>query len=88
MPSEKPKKRCSYTKEMRAEANAAGAGLVTVGIVFPNGESEEYQTVASAKSCRFARWAAVALKYEEARGALPDLEAIIRSHVESLQDQR
>lgn len=82
----KPKKRVSYDKDMRAHAKAAGAGLITIAITMPNGDHEEYQTPGTAKSCRFAKWAGVALKYEEARGALPDLEEIIRLHVEANQD--
>jgi len=86
MPSDpKPKKRVSYDKDMRSDAKAAGRGLITVSVTFPNGEHEEYQTQGSASDCRFARWAGVALKYEEARGALPDLETLIREHVEANQ---
>lgn len=79
MPAKKT--RCSYDKELRAEAKAAGRGLITVAITHPNGEREEFQTTGSASDCRFAKWAGAMLEHEEAR-PLPDLEEFVRTHIE------
>lgn len=84
MPSDK--KRVSYDKDMRSSAKADGRGLITISVTFPDGQHEEYQTTGNAKDCRLARWVGVALKYEEARGALPDIESLIRDHVERVQN--
>lgn len=84
MPSEK--KRVSYDKDMRSDAKKAECGLVTISVTFPDGTHEEYQTLASPKDCRLARWVGVAFQHEEARGALPDIENLIREQLESLQD--
>ncbi len=77
----KLKLRTSYPKELRAEAKAAGKGVITVSIEFPNGEREERQMAGSAIECRFARWAGVLLSEERSR-PLPDLEELIRKHLE------
>ena len=84
MPSEK--KRVSYDKEMRAQAKAEGAGLITFAITFPNGESEEYQLVGHADACRFARWAGAAL--QQLPGVLPDLETVVRRHLADVEEQQ
>lgn len=77
----KLKLRTSYPKDLRSEAKASGRGLVTVSIEFPNGDREERQIAANAIECRFARWAGVLLGVERAR-PLPDLEELIRNHLE------
>lgn len=79
--SEKPKTRCSYEKEVRAQAKAGGLGLITVSVTHANGDRYEVQVAANASDCRFAKWAGVLLSEEEAR-PLPDLEQFVREHVE------
>ena len=79
MPS---KSRCSYDKDLRAAAKAAGQGLITVSVTYPNGERDEFQVRGSASDCRFAKWAGVMLSEGEAR-PLPDLEEVVRTHVEA-----
>lgn len=83
MSEKKPKLklRTSYPKELRSEAKAAGRGVITVSIEFPNGEREERQMTGSAVECRFARWAGVLLSEPRSR-PLPDLEELIRTHLE------
>ena len=78
----KLKLRTSYPKELRAEAKAAGKGVITVSIEFPNGEREERQMVANAAECRLAKWCAVLLSEPRSR-PLPDLEELIRTHLET-----
>ncbi len=73
----KLKLRTTYPKELRAEAKAAGKGVITVSIEFPNGDREERQMTGNAVECRFARWAAVMLQHPESR-PLPDLEEVVR----------
>ena len=83
MAEKKPKLklRCSYPKELRAEAKAAGKGVITVSIEFPNGEREERQMAGNAIECRFAKWAGVLLTEQRSR-PIPDLEELIRTHLE------
>ena len=78
----KMKLRTSYTKELRAEAKAAGKGVITVSIEFPNGDREERQMVGNANQCRFARWAGVLLSEPEV-GNLIDLERVVRDATEA-----
>ena len=82
MTDKKLKLRTSYPAELRKQAKAEGKGLVTVSIEFPNGEREERQMVMNAIECRFARWAGVLLQEERSR-PIPDLEELVRQHLES-----
>ena len=55
MPSDpKPKSRVSYDKQLRADAKAAGQGLITVSVTHPNGDRTEYQVHGDANDC--IRW--------------------------------
>ncbi len=82
MAEKKLKLRTTYPKELRAEAKAAGKGVITISIEFPNGEREERQMAGSAIECRFAKWAGVLLTEPRAR-PIPDLEELVRNHLES-----
>jgi hypothetical protein len=78
----KLKLRTSYPAELRKEAKAAGKGVITVSIEFPNGDREERQMAGNAIECRFARWAGVLLSEPQVK-ALVDLEEVVRNAVES-----
>jgi hypothetical protein len=77
----KLKLRTSYPKELRAEAKAAGKGVITVSIEFPNGERSEVQSTGNAAECKFALWAGVILSEPQVTSLL-DLEEIVRMTVE------
>jgi len=77
---EKAKSRVSYDKDLRAEAKAAGQGLITISVTQPNGERIEYQVAGNAEMCRFAKWAGVCLGEDEVR---PCLETIVQEYIEN-----
>jgi len=81
------KSRVSYDKKLRSDAKSAGRGLITISVTHPSGDRDEFQFTGSATDCRFAKWAGVALGCEEARGCLPNLEDLIRNHVEANSDE-
>ena len=87
MAEKKTKLRATYPAGFRTAAKAEGKGVLTVSIEFPNGEREECQLAANAMECRFARWAAVLLSERGAR-PIPDLEELIRTHLEEKPEIR
>lgn len=78
------KKRATYPKELRAEAKAAGLGLVTVSVLTEDGITTEYQTMADVQQCRFARWAGAIVANRDELGI--DLEAVVQSRLETLKE--
>lgn len=77
----KPKRRVTYTKEMRASAKEEGAGLVTIQIEHRDGNVVEKQILAGPLQCRFADWALAFLASPEVH-KLPNLEQIYRQAME------
>lgn len=69
--------RVSYHKDLRKEAKAAGKGLITVSIQFPDETREEVQLVGDAIECFFARWMGRLLNDPDRR-PLPDVEHVYK----------
>lgn len=77
---DKPKRRTTYTKEMRAEAKKQGLGLVTIQTEDLDGTVTESQHLAGPLQSRFAHWARAWLFCRDVH-RLPDLE---RRYVEAM----
>lgn len=85
MPEEKPakpKSRCTYSKEMRAEASLAMKGLVTVSVKMLDGTLVEFQGPANLDEQQAVKWFAVLLGRPELR-PLPNAEDSIREICEA-----
>lgn len=74
----KPKRRVTYTKDMRAAAKKQGTGLVTVQVECLDGTVTEEQFLAGPLQCKFAQWALAWLACPDVH-RLPDLEGRFRA---------
>ena len=77
----KPKRRTTYTKEMRAEAKRLGCGLVTIQTEDLDGTVTESQYLVGPLQSRFAHWARAWLFCGDVH-RLPDLEGRFRAAME------
>lgn len=75
------KRRCTYSKELRAEQKMKQGCLVTISVEFPNKELLEEQGVVDIKAGQFTKWIMAKLFCPEVKN-LPDLETYIRERLE------
>jgi len=76
----KQKLRATYPKEIRSLAKAAGKGVATVSIEFPNGDRMEAQAPVDHVDCEFLKWAMAMAFCDEIR-QYPELHDMIQQLV-------
>lgn len=76
----KAKSRANYPAGWRPEAKKKGLGLITISVVTPDQVTMEFQVMAEAHECVWARWAGAIIENHGTLGI--DLEAIVKQAVE------